>query len=81
MEIKNTVSIDFCPRSSIVDSVFDCRLPGVDKQSDIIDAFNTSARYWDDILNIANIYIDVSLIITDFLAMMYKNEEPPTASL
>ena len=30
MAIKNTVSIDFDPRSSIVD-VFDCRLPGVKK--------------------------------------------------
>ena len=27
--IENTVSIDFYPRSSIVDGVFDCRLPGV----------------------------------------------------
>ena len=26
-----------------------------DKQSDIIDAFNTTARYLDDILNINNI--------------------------
>ena len=31
MAIKNTVSIDFDPRSSIVDSVFDCRLHGVRK--------------------------------------------------
>ena len=29
MAIKNTVSIDFYPRSAIDDSVFDCRLPGV----------------------------------------------------
>ena len=29
MAIENTVSIDFDPRSSIVDSVFDCRLPDV----------------------------------------------------
>ena len=29
MAIKNTVSIDFDPRSLIVDNVFDCRLPGV----------------------------------------------------
>ena len=29
MAIKNTVSSDFDPRSSIVKSVFDCRLPGV----------------------------------------------------
>ena len=29
-----------------------------DKQADIIDAFNTSSRYLDDILNIANVYFD-----------------------
>ena len=27
-----------------------------DKQTDIIDAFNTTSRYLDDILNINNIY-------------------------
>ena len=29
-----------------------------DKQADIIDAFNTTPRYLDDILNINNIYFD-----------------------
>ena len=29
-----------------------------DKHADIIDAFNTISRYWDDILNINNIYFD-----------------------
>ena len=29
MVIENIASIDFDPRSSIVDRVFDCRLPGV----------------------------------------------------
>ena len=29
-----------------------------DKQAEIIDAFNTSSRYLDDILNINNIYFD-----------------------
>ena len=28
------------------------------KQADIIDAFNTTSRYLDDILNINNIYLD-----------------------
>ena len=28
-----------------------------DKQTDIIDAFNTSSRYLDDILNINNVYL------------------------
>ena len=29
-----------------------------DKQADVIDAFNTSSRYLDDILNINNSYFD-----------------------
>ena len=29
-----------------------------DKQVDIIDAFNTTSRYLDDILNINNVYFD-----------------------
>ena len=29
-----------------------------DKQGDIIDAFNTTSRYLDDILNINNVYFD-----------------------
>ena len=29
-----------------------------DKQADIVDAFNTTSRYLDDILNINNIYFD-----------------------
>ena len=29
-----------------------------DKQVDIIDAFNTTPRYFDDILNINNLYFD-----------------------
>ena len=29
-----------------------------DKQADVIDAFNTTSRYSDDILNINNIYLD-----------------------
>ena len=29
-----------------------------DKQADNIDAFNTTSRYLDDILNIYNVYID-----------------------
>ena len=30
-----------------------------DKQADIIDAFNTTSRYLDDILNINNVYFDI----------------------
>ena len=29
-----------------------------DKHADIIDAFNTTSRYLDDILNINNVYFD-----------------------
>ena len=29
------------------------------KQADIIDAFNTTSRYLDDILNIGNIYMTI----------------------
>ena len=30
----------------------------INKQADIIDAFNTTFRYLDDILNINNVYFD-----------------------
>ena len=42
-----------------------------DKQADIIDAFNTSSRFLDDILNINNVYFDnmVSLIYTSELQL------------
>ena len=33
-----------------------------DKQADIIDAFNTTSRYLDDILNINNVYFDNMVI-------------------
>ena len=29
-----------------------------DKQADVIDAFNTTSRYLDDIININNVYLD-----------------------
>ena len=29
-----------------------------DKKADVIDAFNTTSRYLDDILNINNVYFD-----------------------
>ena len=32
-------------------------LSGV-KKTDIVDAFNTTSRYLDDILNIDNVYLD-----------------------
>ena len=30
-----------------------------DKQADIIDAFNTTSRYLDDILNIDNVFLTI----------------------
>ena len=30
----------------------------MDKQADVIDEFNTTSRYLDDILNIYNVYFD-----------------------
>ena len=32
-----------------------------DKQTDIIDAFYTTSRYLDDILNIDNVYFDTMI--------------------
>ena len=40
-----------CYKSDFVMSLSD------DKQADIIDAFNTTSRYLDDILNINNVYL------------------------
>ena len=48
MAIENTVSIDFDLRLSIVDSVFDCRLPGVVLLFSInFDHYNVNIRSVD----------------------------------
>ena len=39
-----------------------------DKQADIIDAFNTTSRYLDDILNINNVYPD------NMISLIYPSE-------
>ena len=39
-----------------------------DKQADIIDAFNTTSRYLDDMLNINNVYFD------NTVSQMYPSE-------
>ena len=46
-----------------------------DKQADIIDAFNTTSRYFDHILNINNVYFDnmVSLIYPSELQLNKAN--------
>ena len=33
-----------------------------DKQANVIDAFNTTSRYLDDILNINNVYFEIWLV-------------------
>ena len=35
-----------------------------DKQADLIDAFNTTSRYLDDILNINNVYFDTMVKVS-----------------
>ena len=42
----------FCYERDFMKSLSD------DKQADVIDAFNTTSRYSDDILNINNVYLD-----------------------
>ena len=44
-----------------------CRC-SVDKQAAIIDAFNTTSRYLDDILNINNVYFE------NMLSQIYPSE-------
>ena len=39
-----------------------------DKQTDVIDAFNTTSRYLDDILNINNVYFD------NIISQVYPSE-------
>ena len=39
-----------------------------DKQADIVDAFNTTASYLDDILNINNVYFD------NLISQIYPSE-------
>ena len=46
------VAFLFCNERDSTMSNFD------DKQADVIDAFNTTSRYTDDILNISNVYFD-----------------------
>ena len=45
----------FCYERDFIMSLSD------DKQADVIDAFNTTSRYLDDILNINNVYFDNTL--------------------
>ena len=53
-----------------------------DKQADIIDAFNTTFRYLDDILNINNVYFDnmVSKIYPSELQLIKANTSDTEAA-
>ena len=53
-----------------------------DKQADVIDAFNTTSRYLDDILNINNVYFDnmVSQIYPSELQLSKANASDTEAA-
>ena len=53
-----------------------------DKQADVIDAFKTTSRYLDDILNIINVYFDnmVSQIYPSELQLNKANTSDTKAS-
>ena len=53
-----------------------------DKQADAIDAFNTTSRYLDNILNINNVYFDnmVSQIYQSELQLYKANTSDTEAS-
>ena len=44
-----------------------------DKQADIIDAFKTTSRYLDDILNINDVYFDI-MVSQIYLSMLQHNK-------
>ena len=52
----------FCYERDFIMFFFD------DRQPDVIDAFNTTSRYLDDILNINNVYFD------DMVNQIYPSE-------
>ena len=47
--------------------------PSVDKHADIIDVFNTTSRYVDDILNISNVYFD-NMVSQIYLSELQLNK-------
>ena len=44
-----------------------------DKQADVINAFNTTSRYLDDILNINNVYFD-NMVSQIYLSELQLNK-------
>ena len=51
-KVADAVYSFFCYERDFMMSLSD------DKQADVIDAFNTTSRYLDDILNINNVYFE-----------------------
>ena len=53
-----------------------------DKQADVIDAFNTTSRYLDDVLNINNVFFDniVSQIYSSELQLNKANTSDTEAA-
>ena len=56
--------------------------PSDDKQADVIDVFNTTYRYLDDILSINNVYFDnmVSQIYSSELRLIKANTSDKEAA-
>ena len=52
----------FCYERDVMMSLSD------DKQADVIDAFNTTSRYMDDVLNISKVYFD------EIVSQIYPSE-------
>ena len=46
-----------------------------DKQADVIDVFNTTSRYLDDILNINNVYFD-NMVSQIYPSELELNKKP-----
>ena len=44
-----------------------------DKQADVIDAYNTTSRYLDDVVNINNVYFD-NMVSQIYLSELQFNE-------
>ena len=67
----------FCYERDFIMSLSD------DKQADVIDAFNTTSRYLDDILNINNFYFDnmVSQIYASELQLNKGNTSDTKAAV
>ena len=48
-----------------------------DKQADVIDAFNTTSRYLDAILNINNVYFDNMVKVSKGANFRKRNNQVP----